>query len=155
MNIDVGPVLAGQVAELPFSGSVPVGAFEGIAFPRPAEVDLAVTRAANGILLRGRVRVRGEGDCSRCLASVAVDLDEEVDEAIVPGGEGGNDPLALDNVLHGTVLDVGDLVRQIVDAALPMRLICKEECAGLCPRCGANRNEGACACIEEESDGQP
>ncbi len=154
MNIDIGSILAGQVAELPISGRVPVEAFEDVTFPQPGEVDLTVSRAAQGILLRGRVRVHGEGCCSRCLEPVAVDLDEEVDEAIVPESEEQRDPLALDNVLSGTVLDVDDLVRQTVDAALPLRLICKEDCAGLCPRCGANRNDGACACIEEESDGQ-
>ncbi|MDE2572300.1 MAG: DUF177 domain-containing protein [bacterium] len=154
MKIDVGSVLAGQLRELPVSGRVPVGAFEDVTFPQPAEVDLSVTRAARGLLLRGQVRVRGEGSCSRCLAPVALDLEDEVDEAIVPGSEGQRDPLALENVLHGTMLDVGDLVRQAVDAALPLRLLCREDCAGLCPQCGANRNEGACACTEEEDDGQ-
>ncbi|TAM77809.1 DUF177 domain-containing protein [bacterium] len=155
VNIDVGSILAGQVAELPISGRVPVETFESVTFPEPGEVDVTVSRASQGILLRGRVRVRGEGSCSRCLEPVSLDLDEEVDEAIVlPEGGEQRDPLALDNVLHGTMLDVDDLVRQTVDAALPLRLICREDCAGLCPRCGANRNDGACACIEEESDGQ-
>jgi len=152
VKVDVGAILAGQLAELPISGRVPIGAFEDVTFPEPGIVDLTVGRAARGILLRGRVRVRGEGVCSRCLAVVAIDLDEEVDEAIVPGSE-PQDPLTLDNVLHGMALDVGDLARQVVDAALPLRLLCKENCAGLCPQCGANRNEGACACIEEENDG--
>lgn len=154
MKVDVAAVLTGQVAELPVSGRVPVGAFEDVVFPEAGTVDLLVGRAAGGILMRGQVQVRGEGTCSRCLGPVAVDLDEAIDEAIVPGSEEREGPLALDNVLHGTLLDVGDLVRQIVDAALPLRLLCKEDCAGLCPRCGANRNEGACACIEEENDGQ-
>ncbi|TAM58943.1 DUF177 domain-containing protein [bacterium] len=154
MNIDVGSVLAGQVAEIPISGRVPLEAFEGVSFPEDGAMELTLSRAAPGIRVRGRVRVRGEGSCSRCLGPALVEIDEDVDEAIAQESGEQRDPLALNNVLHGTLLDVDDLVRQTVDAALPLRLVCKESCAGLCPRCGANRNEGACACIEEENDGE-
>ena len=50
------------------------------------------------------------------------------------------------------VLDLSDMAAEQVLLALPMRVVCAEECAGLCPQCGGNRNlEGACRC-EPETD---
>jgi uncharacterized protein len=49
-------------------------------------------------------------------------------------------------VLTGERLDLADLVRQLATTALPMGALCSEECQGLCPQCGLNRNEGGCTC---------
>jgi uncharacterized protein len=54
--------------------------------------------------------------------------------------------------LRGEELDLADLAVEQVLLALPMRIVCDDDCAGLCPSCGANRNvEGACRC-EPETD---
>jgi uncharacterized protein len=60
---------------------------------------------------------------------------------------GTSDPFGENNVLSGTSLDVGDLVRQLVTSALPYTILCREECRGLCGTCGQNKNEGGgCTC---------
>ncbi len=46
-----------------------------------------------------------------------------------------------------TTIDLGPLVRDAVVLELPMAPLCRDDCAGLCPQCGANRNEGDCGCV--------
>jgi hypothetical protein len=67
------------------------------------------------------------------------------------------DPFGDNNVLAGTDLDVGDLVRQLVTAALPFGVVCSDECRGLCAACGQSKNAGGgCHCPEMEGDhGEP
>ena len=83
-------------------------------------------------------------DCRRCLEEVEIALHLDVDERIAPGEEA--DPISESNVLTGERLDLGDFVRQLTFTALPMGALCSEDCQGLCPRCGRNRNNGACTC---------
>jgi uncharacterized protein len=49
-------------------------------------------------------------------------------------------------------IDIGDDVRQLIMLAVPQKILCKESCAGLCPRCGRNLNREHCTCTAEEFD---
>jgi uncharacterized protein len=49
-------------------------------------------------------------------------------------------------------VDIGDDVRQFIMLAVPQKILCKESCAGLCPRCGRNLNRERCTCTVEEID---
>jgi uncharacterized protein len=53
---------------------------------------------------------------------------------------------------QGQSIDIDDVVREQVELALPMAKLCGESCRGLCLRCGANLNQGACACDQKQSD---
>ena len=75
-------------------------------------------------------------------------LTVDVDERIDPAGE-RIDPFAENNVLAGDELDLGDLVRQLIDSALPLSLLCSETCRGLCATCGLKR-DGDCRCTDPE-----
>ena len=48
------------------------------------------------------------------------------------------------------IIDVDDLVREQIELALPMSRLCSDDCRGLCPECGANLNEGDCACARDQ-----
>lgn len=63
----------------------------------------------------------------------------ELEERFDPG-LGRDDPFGQNNVLHGDELDVADLIRQLIDSALPLMLACNENCPGLCPECGRKRD---------------
>jgi uncharacterized protein len=56
---------------------------------------------------------------------------------------------------EGDRLDLGEVVREQVLLGLPLKPLCREDCHGLCPRCGKNRNAGACGCKPEEEAGDP
>jgi uncharacterized protein len=49
-------------------------------------------------------------------------------------------------------IDVAEEVRQVITISVPLKLLCKEECKGLCPRCGKNRNVELCDCRDDEVD---
>ena len=55
----------------------------------------------------------------------------------------------------GDRLDLGEVVREQVLLALPLKPLCREDCRGLCPRCGQNRNLGPCGCPPPEEPGDP
>jgi uncharacterized protein len=50
------------------------------------------------------------------------------------------------------VLDLTEVVRQAIFLAIPMSPVCRADCAGLCPQCGQNLNEGQCHCVSEVVD---
>ncbi len=102
--------------------------------------------------MSGTIDVEVSGECDRCLDDVVVPIHVDVDERFDPPG-GSSDPLGDNNVLSGTDLDAGDLVRQLVTAALPFGLLCREDCRGLCAACGQNKNAGGdCHCPEMEGE---
>lgn len=105
----------------------------------------------------GRCRAEGALACARCLEPVAWSADESfsVEYRRAPDG-GGDRELGLEedelevSFLDGDQLDLEELAVEQVLLALPMRTLCAEDCAGLCPRCGANRNlPEACRCQPE------
>lgn len=119
---------------------------------------VGVARAVGGrYVVSGSISAAGALVCTRCLDPVAWTLQDEfsaeyriADEA--PGE--GDFPIAdgeLDvSFVSGAELDLADVAVEQVMLGLPMRIVCDDSCAGLCPRCGANRNrEGACRCEAE------
>jgi uncharacterized metal-binding protein YceD (DUF177 family) len=140
VKVDVGPVLwTGR--ELVFEQSVSVPAFASYAFAEPAAVRLTIKRLDRDLDVSGIVEATYTGTCDRCLGDVRRMIRLDVEEQFAPTSD---DPFAESNVLHGTMLDVSDLVRQIIDSALPLTMLCAEECPGLCAACG--RNAEACTC---------
>lgn len=123
------------------------------------EVRLVGTaRAAAGrYVLEGTIEAAGPLSCARCLEPVRWELKDgfsvEYWAADNAPGE-GEFPIADDELevsfLAGNGIELDDLAAEQVILALPMRIICDEGCAGLCPRCKANRNrEGECRCEPE------
>ena len=146
-NIDVGGVLQ-TGRELGIQEALPLPDFESFRFPVPAGVSLLIRRVGRGLELRGRIEAVAEGECARCLDPVRLPLELDVDESFEPAGE-RLDPFGESNVLSGDELDLRDLVRQLIDSALPYVLLCSENCRGLCPECGHKR-DGVCRCPRSE-----
>jgi uncharacterized protein len=109
------------------------------------------------IRVRGHVRTEMEVACDRCLEPVRFAIDRDFDLFYRPAPEVSETPheLAIDEgeaeigFYEGLGVDLGEILREYVLLSLPMRQICDENCRGICPRCGQNRNTGACACIEQ------
>jgi uncharacterized protein len=122
----------------------------------------------------GRVDATLTATCGRCLAPVPEAHTLNMKMVLLPkpgepagaaaGAQKGRgrrrepevvtvDPAAADDeevsYFKGDDVDVGELVREALLLALPAYPLCKEDCAGLCPHCGADRNQGPCGCVEE------
>ncbi|HEV2641119.1 MAG TPA: DUF177 domain-containing protein [Candidatus Elarobacter sp.] len=148
--IDIGSVLfAGRPMSLDERVEVPP--FSEFTFPQPAHVRLDLRRVDRGLHVGGTIELVVEGPCGRCLEDVVVPMTVEVEERFDPPG-GTSDPFGENNVLSGTDLDVGDLVRQLVTSALPLTLTCQGDCRGLCDTCGKSKNAGGgCTCPSTSS----
>ena len=149
--IDVGsllsagrPISLDEVVEIPPFGS--------LTFPAPAKISLDLRRVDRGVQIGGAIDVNAAGACDRCLDDIVVPIHVDVDEQFDPPS-GTSDPFGDNNVLSGTNLDLGDLTRQLVTAAIPFAIVCSEECRGLCATCGKSKNVGGgCDCPETEGD---
>jgi hypothetical protein len=153
--IDIGSLLhAGRPISLDDSVAIPP--FGSLTFPGRARAVLSLERVQKGVQIGGTIDVNVAGECDRCLDEVVVPLHVDVDERFDPPS-GSSDPFGDNNVLNGTDLDLGDLVRQLVTAALPFGLVCSANCRGLCATCGQNKNAGGgCHCPEMEGEnGEP
>jgi uncharacterized protein len=108
--------------------------------PDAPEVRLEVSRPSGGFAFRMRFPVHLEGPCMRCLEPAALDLEvdsREVDQA------GTEDEELRSPYVRDDELDIGRWAHDATILALPTRLICREDCAGLCPTCGESLNDPA------------
>ena len=130
---------------------------------RPVKVYLHLTRINDGVLARGDVETTLEIACSRCTEPaeqpVAFHFDEQFRPTIdIASGqpvkgedEDPSDPVYTIDANH--LMDVDEMLRQGIVIETPMHPLCSPDCRGLCPRCGANLNEGPCGCEAEAPSG--
>lgn len=109
--------------------------------------------------IAGTITSKVEIDCSRCLIPIEKDLAIGFDVSYVTAddfGEGKSLEIESDDldtdVFSGDSLDLKEVVREQILLNLPTQLFCKEDCKGLCQKCGANRNLLDCNCEEKEID---
>jgi uncharacterized protein len=93
----------------------------------------------------GRLQTRVRAPCRRCLTPVDVVIDETVD-LLFTEDQGADDPSAVVIAPRATELDLGDAIRSELILAAPEFPLCRDDCRGICPRCGADLNEGPCTC---------
>lgn len=124
------------------------------------------TILAEPVEVRGRLQPTGEGrfywqatlrttivgDCRRCLAPVRLPVTASVGVLFSQDPAAEDDPDSYPLAAEATVIDVRPAVREELLLALPRYLECREDCRGLCPRCGADRNTGACKCASTTTD---
>lgn len=114
----------------------------------PARLDVSRT-TGNGWALRLRFEAGLQGPCMRCLEPAGLRFDVDSREVSVPGG---GDELQSPYVGAEDELDLEAWARDALALVLPAQLTCRPDCAGLCPHCGTNLNEGSCDCEEDTSD---
>lgn len=108
--------------------------------------------AGDGVLtLVGRLTTVYEGICARCLVLVRNLLDVPVREVFRPVAMTDDGETEDSYRYEGFAVDIMPAIRDNLVLALPQRLICREECRGLCPDCGGNLNEQACHCADSGS----
>jgi uncharacterized protein len=111
------------------------------------------------IRLKGRFAGVFNIPCARCLELVEVPLSAEFDLIFRPLGADGGAP---ERSISSSETEIGyyqrdsllleDVLCEQVLLSLPVRTLCKPDCKGLCPRCGANRNTQSCSCDEGQTD---
>jgi uncharacterized protein len=120
-----------------------------LADPDQPELRLDAVRAVNGWHLRLRGGVDVSGPCWRCVEDARVHVDLDATEVSI---DGSDDPELTSLYMDAGVLDVASWARDAVVEALPAAILCRDDCAGLCPTCGTNLNEGSCDCVPPPPD---
>ncbi len=128
---------------------------------RLTAAELVLTLEGRNLFADGSFAAEGEAPCDRCTEPFRVDMEREFHMVLVPADNG---PAGAANVeLHEADLEIGfydgagveinDVFWEQVALALPVKLLCKEECGGICPVCGGNRNRGECGCPAPPASG--
>lgn len=99
----------------------------------------------------GWVRGAVAGECRRCLTAVTAPFEASAEAVYTASPEMADDPGVWPLVEPVTAIDLADAVREEVALAAPGFPLCRPDCAGLCPRCGADLNQGPCACARSAS----
>ena len=115
---------------------------------------IALTCTDRGIWVSGTLEADASSPCSRCLDPSEYLVHFTMNEEYVPTVDiDSGAPMAVSEAREGAftidshhILDLAEAVRQYVILSLPMKPLCRPHCAGLCCTCGANLNEGSCAC---------
>ena len=102
-------------------------------------VDAALEVADGGVVVTADIDTAWVGECRRCLRSVAGELHAHTRELYEERSDGEET-----YPLRGDQVDLAPLARDAVLLELPQAPLCVEDCQGLCPECGADRNEGDC-----------
>jgi uncharacterized protein len=151
--IDLRDLQRGPVAtdgELPPEDDAFAGL--GIELAAPLAVRGKLQATGDGELLwRGHLTGRARGTCRRCLAEVELPLDASVDVLFTADPEAADDPSVYPLAPRATQVDLRPAIREEVALAVPPYVLCREECRGLCPRCGADLNQGPCGCAVAEN----
>jgi uncharacterized protein len=114
--------------------------------------------AINEIRIRGNLTVAMEAPCDRCLEPARFAMNKTFDLVYVPtpedtGGERAIDESGSDvGFYEGAGIELNDVLREVVLLALPMRFMCGDDCKGICPTCGRNRNQEDCDCNNKAVD---
>lgn len=109
--------------------------------------------STRGVWVRGSLLGSIRATCRRCLQALALEVAETFELFFDPKASSGDEDLtlyALDPAAQE--LELGEPLRERFLLAVPAFPLCRESCAGLCPRCGANLNEGECGCRSVERD---
>ena len=121
--------------------------------------EVKLMRTDRGILAKAAFNTEIELTCSRCLSSFNCPLTLNIEEEYFPTTDifsGAPLPLPEEpgcfTIDEHNILDLTEAIRQYAILAIPMKPLCQQDCAGLCPTCGANLNHSSCNCPPKPAD---
>ena len=139
-------------ASVPFSTSVDLSDLcFGVSYPvsEPVKAEGMVRNTAGVLVMTGSITTCIHGTCDRCASSFDREIDLPINVVLVTemANEENEDEWVFP--LEGDSADLDDIVRTVFVLNLDSKLLCKEDCQGICFRCGKNLNEGPCNCQKE------
>jgi len=163
MRYNVAQLLKGQTgAQRRYEFKEDVSRLDSDLYPlQPLEGTITLMRTSQGILVSGKLETVLRGECRRCLEPAEAEVTIELEEEFFPSVPIKDAPVDkvpeedLDEALNideHHELDLSEVIRQALWLAAPMDALCRPDCAGICPRCGGNRNLGECECDESDVD---
>jgi uncharacterized protein len=132
---------------------------ERVRLTAPAAVTGKVRLSGNEVFVSGHVDTRAQVECDRCLQPVEAPVSADFTLEYITGSEYESSEVAELTeaemsvaVFDGAGLDVDEIVKEQILLAVPTRMLCREDCKGICPECGIDRNTGECSCVADDID---
>jgi DUF177 domain-containing protein len=113
--------------------------------PGDVHFDLVLEVIDGGVFVKGAVSGDASGQCRRCLKPVTQPFSLEGAELYRPAGDVWEEGYAIKD----STVDLEPFARDLIALSLPTDPLCRDDCAGLCSRCGSDLNDGECGCPEE------
>ena len=162
MKLDLRPLLAGDRL-LTFDYELPLDIdpedtssfLYGVSFPSPMKVKGEITNTAGYMRMKLSTSVDYQAECARCLAPVCGCFTLNLEKTVAPRNllsDLDEDKLDDYAIIEDGFLETDELLREQLEMEFPSRFLCKEDCKGLCSRCGRNLNESECDCLSKEID---
>lgn len=165
MKLDLSEILTHVGMRYAYKVDEPPLVDEDLECAAPITGDIVFTNTGNVLLLEGSITTSVVAPCSRCLVYYEEPLRVPVSEQFMlearPSGPGGrySEVVIVEEdenpdahlLFEGMLFNLTELLRQNITLALPTQPLHDEDCQGLCPKCGKDRNEGPCDCQPEIS----
>ncbi|SES74377.1 YceD family protein [Anaerobranca gottschalkii] len=114
----------------------------------PIRLDLSIRFADDIFYVTGELTGVLELECSRCMETVAYETNYPIAERYSLKTQKDEDII----ILSKSKLQVEEILRESLEFAMPVKVLCKESCLGLCPHCGCNLNLSTCQCLKDQID---
>ena len=156
MVLDMRPMLRGETDRIRFDYPLTPDLPDGAEFDGDAHVVGEVTDEAGYMRLTLEASVSYRTECARCLEPVSGDFAVQLERTVAAEGtlteqqlEENVDEYA---VIQNGMLDIDETIREELLLSFPMRILCSEDCPGLCSKCGKPLRDGDCGCPKFEPD---
>lgn len=120
-----------------------------IAYIGPVSFSGTYMLADETVIVRGTACANVQAPCARCLAPTVISVTAEVEEAFVRDVDGEANAQEEEYTYSGHVLNLDEAVRTALLLELPSRILCREDCRGLCSQCGQDLNINECSCQKD------
>lgn len=132
---------------------------ERVRLTEPAAVTGKIRLSGNEVLVNGHIETRAQVECDRCLQPVEAPVSADFALEYITGSDYESREVAelaeaemSVSVFDGESIDVDEIVKEQILLAVPTRMLCREDCKGICPECGIDRNTGECTCVADDID---
>jgi uncharacterized protein len=132
---------------------------ERVRLAGPASVKGKVRLSGNEVFVNGHVEALAQVECDRCLQRVEAPVSADFALEYITGSEyESGDAAELTeeqlsvSVFDGQAIDVDEIMKEQILLAVPTRMLCREDCKGICPECGIDKNTGECQCVTDDID---
>ena len=156
MVLNMGPLLRGEITRMDIQYELTPEPVMDVTFPTDASVKGSITDDGGYMRLMLRATLPYKGTCARCLDEVSGEFVLDFVRTVAAEGSITEEKLAeMDDayvMIRDGKLDVDEALREELLMCFPMRLLCSEDCEGLCDKCGRPRRLGDCGCAAKEID---
>ena len=156
MIVDLKPMLRGEVNSINVDFVLTPEIIPDVTFEGGARVCGKITNSAGYMRLTLNAELPYLGQCARCLDEVRGVFSLDFERTVVTAGMVSEEKLeeSVDEyiVIENNQLELDDAVREELMLEFPKKLLCSDDCLGLCPKCGKPKREGDCGCVIKEID---